>query len=298
MKMIEVGKGFSSLHPGISFTYFVILILLPMIFRHPQYLGSILLFALLLNIFLDRGKALRKNSRFYLFMAAIISVFNPLFSQRGATILFYLGYRPVTLESTVFGILLALSLLSILIIFLAYNQVITPDRFLLLFSSAAPKTAFIITVTLRFIPLIKERLQEIMFVQEAMGAFSLEKTKRQKAREAVEVLSILVTWSLEASLQTAASMRSRGYESGKRSSALVYPGEKRDLLWLLIILVTGGGALLGGFWGYGQLKVYPQLSAITPLGDWPFIFLLFFLFIPVYMEGRELIQWHFIRSKI
>ncbi len=296
--MINTGNGFSSLHPAICFLYFGLLIIFPMIFRNPVYLASILFSVILLNLLLDRGKELKKNSKFYLLMASVVIFLNPIFSSRGATILFYFRDRPVTLESIFYGFLLSLSLLSILLAFLAYNRVITPDRFLFLFSSTVPKAAFIITVTLRFIPLMRRRLQEVMFVQQAMGAFPLEKTKRQKAREAMEMLNILVTWSLEASLQTAASMRSRGYETGRRSSAVICSRGNRDLLWLLFMVVTGGSALLGFFTGYGHFEVYPHLDAMSPLITWHFVSFLLFLIIPIYIEGRELILWRIIRFKM
>lgn len=291
------GSGFSSLHPGLCFSYFVMLVLFSMIFRHPAYLVGILACAAGTNVLLDGGKALKKNLRVYLVMAAVILLLNPIFSQRGATILFYFRDRPVTLESAAYGGLFALSLLSILVAFLAYNRVVTPDRFLYLFSSILPRAAFIVTVALRFIPLMKRRLQEITAVRQALGAVG-GKTKKQKARESMEMLNILVTWSLESSMQMAVSMRARGYGTGRRSSAAVYRMEKRDAFWLGFMALTGGSALLGGVLGYGLFEVYPRLGNVSPVFTWHFAAVLLFLSVPLYLEGRELIRWRFIRSKM
>lgn len=295
--MINRGSGFSSLHPWLCFFYFLALLLFAMFFKHPFYLASLLFCTIIFNFFLDRGESLKKKAKFYLLIAAIVIVLNPLFSQRGATILFYLGHRPVTLESMIYGVLFALILLSIMFVFLAYNLVISPDRFLYLFSSFAPRTAFIITVTLRFIPLLQHRLREIISVQKAIGGGEGE-SKKQKAKEAMEVLNILVTWSLESALQKAISMRARGYGSGKRSSAVAFSFDKRDLFCMSFMAVTGGLALLGGFFGYGTFTVYPSLEAKYPLFNWHFIFFLLFISFPIFMESREWIWWRFIRSKI
>lgn len=292
-----MSSGFSSLHPALTFTYFVVIIVLPMLFMHPVYLSSILLATVILNILLDKGEGLLKNIKFYLLMAGVIMVFNPLFNQQGSTTLFYFRDRPVTLEASLYGVLFALLMLSILLAFLAYTRVVTANRFLFLFASAAPKTAFNITVVLRFIPLMKRRLQEITSVQQAIGG-KPSKSTSQKAREGMEILNILVTWSLEAALQTAISMRARGYGLGKRSSAVIYPFENRDFYWLVFLCLTGGASMLGAFLGHGQYQVYPSLGSFGPVISWHYLSVLLFLATPIYIEGKELLQWHFIRSKI
>lgn len=296
--MISAGNGFFALHPGLSFSYFIILFLLPMMFHHPLYLAVIFTGIIILNLLLGQVLVLKSHLKWYILMASFIIILNPLFTSRGATIMFYLGNRPFTMEALFHGGLFALSLVSILLVFPAYMRVITPDRFLFLFSSLAPNTAFNITVVLRFIPLLRRRLQEVLFVQQAMGIFSLEKSRRAKAKETMETFNILVTWSLESSLQTAASMRARGYETQKRSSAMVYQINRYDLVFLGLIAASVAAALLGYIWGYGQYQIYPYLEPALPVLSWHFLTIMFFLFIPIFLEGREWIQWHFIRSKM
>ena len=145
-------NGFSKLHPRLCFLYFIVSLIASMIFKHPIYLYTLLMVSILLNWSLDGGKALSKVIKSYLMMAFIVFVLNPIFSSRGATILFYLFDQPVTFESIVYGTQFSISLLTILILFVSYNLVITPDKFLYLFGSVLPKVAFIITVTLRFVP--------------------------------------------------------------------------------------------------------------------------------------------------
>lgn len=292
-----MSSGFSSLHPALTFTYFMLIIVIAMLFMHPLYLSTILLATILINLFMDSGEALKSNLKFYLIMAIVIMILNPIFSQQGSTILLYFRDRPVTLEAAIYGVLFALLLLNILITFLAYNQVITSDRFLFLFASVAPKTAFNLTVVLRFIPLMKRRLQDITAVQKAMGGIA-PKTTSQRAREAMQTLNILVTWSLEAALQTAVSMRARGYGLGQRSSAVIYPFEKRDLYWLIFLSLTGGASLAGAFLGYGQFEVYPHLGSFGPVMSWHYLAVLLFLSAPIYIEGKECLQWRIIRSRI
>lgn len=292
--------GFQSIHPAISFFYFIGILFFSMVFKNPLYLVSLLVVIISMNYLLDKGKKLKKSIKAYLFMALIILIMNPIFSSRGATILGYFRNRPVTLESIVFGGVFATSLLIILISFVAYNIVITADRFLYLTGSIIPKTAFIITVTMRFIPLFQRRLKEIMAVQKSQGKLLFKSPKKQQLREGMETLNTLVTWSLEESLQTAASMRSRGYGIGKRTSAKNYKVDNRDWIILLYMIIFFTISLVGFFLGYGSYNIYPKVEMLSfnSLDMIHYISFCLFIITPIFIDGREMIKWHIIKSKI
>lgn len=292
--------AFSTLHPLVCMVYFIFAIVFSMALKHPIYLltefGIIVVFCFLL----DRGKALKSSIKGYLVMAFFVFLINPLFSSRGQTILLYFRDRPITLEAIVYGGLFAISLLTLLMVFVAYNRVITSDKFLFLTASIIPKTAFSILITMRFIPLLKRRLKEIVSIQKSQGKFSLKQRKRQQVKESMETLNTLVTWSLESSLQTAASMRSRGYGVGKRSSVKRYQFDQRDWITLSVMILLGGVVLTGRFLGYGLMTVYPSIRVISFDVFASVHYLSFFLLmmLPILFEGRESIQWHIIKLKI
>ncbi|MEG0387498.1 MAG: hypothetical protein RR582_04100 [Niameybacter sp.] len=93
-------SGFISVHPLLSFCYFMIILILSMSIKSPLYLLGLLCMTLGLLYFLDRLASLRKQLKFYLLMATVILILNPLFSTEGATVLFYLKNRSITLEGT------------------------------------------------------------------------------------------------------------------------------------------------------------------------------------------------------
>ena len=71
----------------------------------------------------------------------------------------------------------------------------------------------------------------------------------KKVRNAVTVLSILVTWALENAMDTADSMKSRGYGLPGRTAFSVYRMDSRDkaaLLWLGFLRVLCPAGRLGG----------------------------------------------------
>ena len=58
-------------------------------------------------------------------------------------------------------------------------------------------------------------------------------------RNAVKILSIMITWSLENAIETADSMKSRGHGLKGRTSYSLYKFDKRDAIMLCAILFSG-----------------------------------------------------------
>lgn len=287
--------GFIGLHPAVSFLYYIGLFAFSMIFQHPYFLVSAFIAVVLLNIFHDGGKKVLSGFYFYIFIAIMILVINPLFSHRGSMILFYFLEQPITLESVVYGFMMMMMILTILIAFLSFQFVISEDKFMYLFSSFTPKTALLIMMSFRFVPLLKRRLQEITSVQKTRGVSVMYGSFKERARAGINVLHILLTWSLEEGLQTADSMKARGYGLGTRSSFYIYRFYKKDLLILIWFIVLSILLLIFGIVGFGKLEIYPQLEGLKLLDGELYIYGLFilFLFTPHVMEGRELVRWRY-----
>ncbi|WP_164763154.1 energy-coupling factor transporter transmembrane component T [Paenibacillus humicus] len=294
------GLGFNGLHPAVAMLYFLVLLVSCMMFTDPVMSGLTLLALVALHLSLDGGRTMRRGLKLYAVLALFIFITNPLFSSRGATILFYFRDRPVTQESVVYGALFALSLVNVLLAFAAYSLVITSDKFLLLAAPIAPQTAFAITVTLRFIPLLTRRLKQIMTVQRAFGYIYPGMRKKLLMREGMETMHTLVAWSLEESMQSAASMRSRGYGSGKRSSAVRYRMEARDWACLWLIVLLGSQIVIGRLYGVHDYEVFPRLQPLdVSLSAWVHLgCYAVFLAIPPVMNGKERLHWRIIRSRM
>lgn len=293
-------SGFASLHPFISFFYFVAILIFTMLFKHPIYEVSLLTIVLFTLFLLDRGKSLKSHLRFYLWMGLFIIILNPIFSSKGSTILFYLRNKSVSLESVVYGIIAALSLFNILIGFNIYNIIITPQKFLYLFANIIPKLSFILTITMRFIPLFQRHMREIIDVQKTLKHSSLPLSYKEKLIQSMTTLNTLVSWTLEESLENASSMRARGYGAFKRTSAIIYSFHLRDVTVLSTFIVTFI-LILSGFWlQFGTYTFFPTLMPLT-FYRWQWLhYLLFlcFLGLPMFIEMREHTRWLFMKSKI
>lgn len=268
MRTIKSSDTFSGYHPLINFIFFALVMVFTMFLMHPVYLAVSGLSAVAYCIYL-RGRRAMGKSLTYLLPLMLLAVFvNAAFTHKGATILLFLpSGNPLTLESVLYGVGSAVMLAAILLWFMCYTQVMTSDKFIYLFGRVIPAASLLLSMTLRFVPLLGAQLRTVTEAQRGMGRDVRKGTLRQRTQTAVVILSIVITWALENAIDTADSMKNRGYGLPGRTAFSVYRFDERDRLMLLWLGFCGGTLIAawiaGGFvWHY-----YPMLGGapITPL---------------------------------
>ena len=232
--------AFSGHHPTINFLYFALVLLFSMCLMHPVYLAISLTGALAYDIYLKGRKAARFAVMGLLPMAVFAALVNPAFNHEGATILTYLpSGNPLTLESMLYGAAAAVMLASVVLWFSSYNEVMTSDKFVYLFGRVIPALSLVLSMSLRFIPKFKAQMQTVSEAQACIGRDTKNGSVLRRVGNAVKIFSILVTWSLENAIETADSMRSRGYGLPGRTAFSIYRFDDRDkaaLAWLKQLL--------------------------------------------------------------
>lgn len=286
--------SFSSYHPIINFLYFVLVLIFTMFFMHPVSLVISLLSAVAYSVCLNGTKALRFSLTAVLPMMLIAALVNPIFNHEGATILTYLpSGNPLTLESMVYGVASAFMLAGVILWFSCYSTVMTSDKFVYLFGRVIPALSLVLSMTLRFVPKFKAQLQVVSEAQACVGRDTANGSLLQRAKNGVTILSILVTWSLENAIETADSMKSRGYGLPGRTAFSIYRFDSRDKLALLWLLLCGGYIVLG--WALGGLRwwYYPMISGELT-GIFPISLQLMYLSLcltPVILNRMEVQKW-------
>lgn len=76
----------------------------------------------------------------------------------------------------------------------------------------------LLPMALRFIPKFKAQMQTVSEAQACIGRDTKNGSVFRRVGNAVKIFSIMVTWSLENAIETADSMRSRGWFSAGRIS--------------------------------------------------------------------------------
>ena len=286
--------AFSSYHPIINFLYFVLVLVFTMFFMHPISLAISLLSALAYSVCLNGTRAVRFSLTAILPMMLIAAVVNPIFNHEGATILTYLpSGNPLTLESMIYGVASAFMLAGVITWFSCYSAVMTSDKFVYLFGRVIPALSLVLSMTLRFVPKFKAQLQVVSEAQSCVGRDTANGSLLQRAKNGITILSILVTWSLENAIETADSMKSRGYGLPGRTAFSIYRFDGRDKLALLWLLFCGGYIILG--WVLGGLRwwYYPIISGEL-MGAFPVSLQLAYLALcltPVIMNRMEVRKW-------
>ncbi|WP_213995986.1 energy-coupling factor transporter transmembrane component T [Tepidanaerobacter syntrophicus] len=293
--------AFSTYHPVVNFLYFTLVLVFSMFFMHPICLGISLLCAFIYSVYLKGKNVVSFSFKYMLPMLIATAIINPAFNHEGGTIITYLrDGNPLTLESIAYGIAAAAMLITVIFWFSCYNAVMTSDKFVYLFGRIIPSLSLILSMTLRFIPRFTAQIKIVSNAQKCVGRDVSNGSLLQRVKHGVKILSIMVTWSLENAIETADSMRSRGYGLPGRTAFSIYRFDKRDKSAIIFLLFCGGYIMLGSMLGGLYYRYFPTMKGVG-LELYPVsLYLCYFLLciMPVVINIREDHKWKAIQSKI
>ena len=292
---------FSKYHPLVNFIYFALVIGFSMALNHPLAQGISFVCACAYAVQTQGRKAVAFSLRWCLPMMLLTAFMNPAFSHQGITILLYFpNGNPLTLESILYGFSAGVMLATVMLWFLNFNRVMTSDKIIYLFGRIIPAMSLVLSMTLRFIPKFKAQMAQTVDAQKCIGRNVAEGSLWQRTKIAITVLSIMVTWSLENAIETADSMKSRGYGLKGRTTFSIYRFEERDKLALIFLAFCGvflvSGCMVSAF-GFRYLPSirYVELDAVTL--TFQFVYLCLCV-MPILLNGVEERKWKAIHSKM
>ncbi len=287
---------FKRYHPVVNFIYFVFVIGFSCVFMHPVCLCISLFSALIYSSVLKVNLRLKYIVPMFIAMA----ILNPIFSHEGVTILSYLpSGNPLTLEAIIYGIAASAMLTSIVCWFFCYNEVMTSDKFIYLFGKIIPSLSLVLSMTLRFVPRFIEQMKKVADAQKAIGQGVSEGKYIERVKNGISIVSVMITWSFENAIDTADSMKSRGYGTKKRTSFSIFTFDKRDIKALTAIIILGLYIIIGGVFNGMYFKYFPSIRYDISVYSLS-IFLAYFVFclMPLVIEIWEVRRWNALISKI
>jgi energy-coupling factor transport system permease protein len=251
------------------------------------------------SVYLKGNKAVRFNLFYMMPMFLLAALINPAFNHEGGTILAYLpNDNPLTLESITYGIAAAVMLISVISWFSCYNEVMTSDKFVYLFGRVIPALSLILSMTLRFVPRFGAQIKIISNAQKCVGRDVSNGGILERAKCGITILSIMFTWALENAIETADSMKSRGYGLPGRTAYSIYRFDSRDRSALIWLLVCGSYIICGAVFGGVYWRYYPTMKGVAP-GVFPVsVFICYFLLCitPLVINITEDRKWKALRS--
>ena len=293
--------AFSAFHPIVNFFYFALVIGFAMFFMHPVCLLISFLGSLAYAIYLSGQKAVRFALWYMLPLMLFAAVINPAFNHEGVTILTYLPTgNPLTLESILYGLGAVAMLVTVLLWFRCYTQVMTSDKFVYLFGRVIPALSLILSMTLRFVPRFTAQFRIVKEAQLCVGRNSAEGSVWKRLRIMVKIFSIMITWSLENAIETADSMKSRGYGLKGRTAFSIYRWTDRDKAALLWLTFCGLYIFAGAIAGALEFQYFPMIYKLefTPVSVSFFVVYGALCVTPVIINRREDLLWKRLKSEM
>lgn len=286
--------SFSSFHPLVNLIYFISVISFTLVLTHPLALGLSLVCAVIYAISINGRKSVIFLLKYCIPMILLTAFINPAFNHEGATtLLLFPNGNPLTLESMLYGLSAGVMLITTITWFSSFNSVMTTDKFIYLFGRIIPALSLILSMSLRFIPRFRTQMQTVTEAQKSIGRDVSSGSIRNRTRIAVHILSIMITWSLENAIETADSMKSRGYGLKGRTAFSIYRFDKRDkytLAWLCFCcLIIIAGVLTNAF----GFRYFPDIRyAALDITTIPFYCVYSALCItPVILNYKEEKKW-------
>lgn len=290
---------FKDCNPVVILLFYICVIVITMFTTNPIFQGVSLMGSVVLYIQNFSKKEILKDFKFNIILIILITFTNPLISHKGTTILFMIGNLKITLESLVYGAYISVLIVSVRLWFKTYNRIMTSDKSMYIFSKIIPNTSVALSTSLRFVPMIKNHIEEVKKSQISMGKYK-DKTIKNKIRSSCLIFYSTISWMFESSFDTASSMESRGFNTGKRTSFSVFKFRFSDFLLVILNVTLVVIIMYMMIKGGNVFSYYPQISYDTSNSMvWiSYISFTVLVLLPSVLNLLEYVQWRYHLSKI
>lgn len=254
--------AFDACHAAVPAMLFAGVAALSMLAVHPVFVTLSLSGALAFSLVARGAAATVRGLAWQLPLLVLVCLLNPFFSASGSTLLLKVGPRSVYLESLAYGATMGAFLVATVLWFEDAAAVLTQDRLLALAGRRARSVPLVASMAAQLVPQMLGRARAVRAAARACTAAGPRPPARD---ELLRTSTMLLSWSLEDSLERADAMRARGWESG--SPRTRYRPERfraRDA-----VAAAGIAALLAlgaaGAWAAcSSWEFYPRMSGLAP----------------------------------
>lgn len=193
--------AFGTMHPAVPAEFLACTLGLTMFAPHPVLVSLSLAGALTYGAVARGVRPTLLALRWQLPLIALLACVNPLFAQRGSTLLFSPFGMPVYAESLLYGVVMAVMFMASVLWFQAARDILPQDKVLSLFGNAAPVISLMISMTMRLIPRFVRQGHVIADVQGVALSCADENGRRRAGerrglvRRRMRQSSVLMGWA-------------------------------------------------------------------------------------------------------
>lgn len=294
-------SAFAKLHPIVNLIFFAFVIALSMFLMNPVCLALSLVCALANALYLSGKKAVKLSLAYLLPMLILVTIINPVVNHQGVTILTYFSWgNPLTVESVVYGFTASLMLSSVVLWFSSFNSVMTSDKLICIFGKAIPSLSLVLSMALRFVPKLSAQFKQVRNAQKCIGRDISNGSLIARMKNLVRIISVMISWSMENAVETADSMRSRGYGLKGRTSYSLYKFSKIDFAVLITEILLGTAVALSVISGVVEFYYFPTIKGnLTDVfAVITYVLYATLMLLPLILNVKEEIGWKRLRSSI
>ncbi|MBQ9762188.1 MAG: energy-coupling factor transporter transmembrane protein EcfT [Oscillospiraceae bacterium] len=256
--------GFEQCHPAVIFIYFAAVITGMVAFQNPIFLAIGFLCAVAYSV--KRGG--RRAAIFDLALLPLVAAFALYYSSYnhfGMTVLKKnMIDNAMTLESLVYGLVLGITAAGVCVWFSCVHSVVTGDQVVYLLGRASPRLSLFLAIALRMVPRIKKQMKKIEIAQRGIGRGAGQGGLVRRLRNGIRILSMLITWMIEAMTTASVSMRSRGSGLRGRCAFSIYRFDNRDRAYVVAMFACLTLTLMGVILGQTDAVYDPRILLPTP----------------------------------
>lgn len=286
--------GFKNSHPALNFAFFAAVAAFTLGATHPVFILISFITAFIYSLMLNGKKA----ALFNLALLPLIAMFTAYYASYkyfGETVLFRNSIgNAITLEAASYGMVLAFSVAAVLIWASCMNCVFSTDKAINLFSYASPKLGMHAAMLFRMVPRIKQEAKRINLARTCIGRGVAQGNIIRRLINCMSILSMLITWALEAIFMAGESLKSRGGGLKGRTAFFIYPFDTKDRMFTLIMFSCIALTLMAAIMGSTK-AVYDPRIILSSAGSISCVFYAGFAVLccmPIILEiCRELSFW-------
>jgi energy-coupling factor transport system permease protein len=214
------------------------------------------------------GAALLRSLRTATIVALPIVLVNVLVSRQGLTVFARLGSLgpfgrgDLTVESLVYGAVIALKVTLLILVSALASLAVDPDQLLRGMRRLSFRSALTATLATRMLPVLAADSQRIAEAQRTRPTGSA-----RGARGRVALLSAVIGGSLDRAMDVAATLEVRGYAAARRAGARGTRGaharqalSRHDLAFVASAAAVLALALVGRLSGVADFASYPRIT--------------------------------------
>lgn len=256
--------GFSFCHPAINMIYFSCVIISALWIDHPIYLAISLICAFIYSVKLNRirGAVL---GLCLIPCAAAFALWYAGHHHFGVTVLRQNFVKNnITLEASIYGFVMGMMAANGILWLSCVHKIFTTDKIVYLFGRVSPRLSLFLSILLRAIPRIGKQAGKLNSARQGIGRGVNQGNVFRRFRNAICVLSMMLTWTIEMFTGISESMRSRGSSLRGRTAFSIYRFDNRDRAYVVALFAAMTALVMGVLLKQNYARYTPAIRVMPP----------------------------------